>query len=77
MYRSAKKTDTYLYLLEQDNISVLPNDLRNLLGKIEYTLELNLAKTRKLANAEVDQVISSLRTRGYYLQLPKEHHISE
>ncbi len=77
VYRSNKKAETYLYLLERDGISSLPEGLIKLLGKIEFALEVDLGKTNRLANAEVEQVIESLHLQGYYLQLPKELHISE
>lgn len=77
VYRSTRKFDTYLYLVEKDQFSNLPEGLQKLLGRTEYVLELDLTKTRTLANADVEQVISNLSTQGYYVQLPKEQHVSE
>ena len=77
VYRSVKKADTYIYLLEKDSTSSIPAGLKKLLGNVEYVLELDLEKTQNLANADIDQVISNLNTHGYYVQLPKEQHVSE
>ena len=77
MYRSTKKADTYIYLLEKDDASCLPAGLKKLLGVTEYVLELDLEKTQTLANADIRQVISNLHAQGYYIQLPKEQHVRE
>jgi len=76
VYRSTKKTDTYIYVLKKDQVSHLPDGLRKLLGRMEYALEVDLEKTHSLANADIAQVVSSLKIQGYFLQLPQEHHIS-
>ncbi len=77
VYRSTRKSDTYLYLADKDDVSCLPEGLQKLLGRTEYVLELDLNKTRTLANANVEQVVTNLNAQGYYVQLPKEQHISE
>lgn len=77
VYRSTRKADTYVYLADKDNMSNLPDGLVKLLGRTEYVLELDLNKTRTLANADIEQVISNLNTQGFYVQLPKEQHVSE
>ena len=77
VYRSTNKADTYLYLLDQDKMLQLPEGLKKLLGRTEYVLELDLDKTRQLANADIKQVKLGLDDQGFYVQLPKEHHISE
>ena len=77
VYRSTKKADTYIYLLEKDGVSCLPAGLKKLLGVTEYVLELDLEKTQALANADIRQVISNLHAQGYYIQLPKEQHVRE
>ena len=77
VYRSTKKTDTYVYLANKDNTSVLPGGLIKLLGRTEFVLELDLGKRRTLANADIDQVVTNLETQGYFVQLPKEQHVSD
>ena len=65
VYRSTKKSDTYLYLADKDNFVNLPEGLVKLLGGTEYVLELDLNKTRTLANADIQQVISNLNSQGF------------
>ena len=75
IYRSSKKTDTYLYLSEEDKLNDLPDGLDKLLGRLEYVMELDLEKTKRLQNAEIEEVKLNLNDVGFYLQLPRELHV--
>lgn len=75
VYRSAKKADTYLYMPAGHKVEELPQGLNKLLGEIEHVLEVDLAIRTQLANEDIDQVKESLKSQGYFLQLPKKHHI--
>jgi len=77
IYRSSKKADTYLYLPKDSQIEDVPQGLSKLLGNMEHVLELDLAERTELANEDIEQVRESLQSQGYFLQLPKEHHILE
>ena len=70
IYRSNKKTDTYLYVQEEGNFSRVPADLLNLLGQLDLVMTLELTPDRTLARADPEQVRQQLDTQGYYLQLP-------
>ncbi|MFK7794962.1 MAG: YcgL domain-containing protein [Gammaproteobacteria bacterium] len=76
IYRSSKKTDTYLYLAEEDKLNELPEGLDKLLGRLEFVMELDLVKTKRLENADIEEVKSNLSDMGFYLQLPRELHVS-
>ncbi len=73
VYRSSKKADTYLYLLQKDEFAHLPAGLLSVFGKPEFALEFELTLDRKLAAADAKQVMSNLATQGYYLQMPAEN----
>ena len=75
IYRSSKKTDTYLYLLEEEKLNELPEGLDKLLGRLEFVMELDLIKIKRLENADIDEVKSNLSDVGFYLQLPRELHV--
>ena len=77
VYRSSKKADTYLYMPKDSTLEELPQGLNKLLGKVEHVLEVDLAARTKLANEDIQQVKESLKSQGYFLQLPKEHHVLE
>ena len=70
VYRSNKKAGMYLYLMEKDNFSDVPDSLMGLLGEIEYSFEFDLSKDRKLVRAESEEVIRILNENGYFLQIP-------
>ncbi|MBF0266753.1 MAG: YcgL domain-containing protein [Gammaproteobacteria bacterium] len=71
IYKSLKKQDSYLYLIEKDKFDCLPYDLTKLLGKLEFIMPLDLDEHRHLAQADVLHVIEKLSNQGYYVQLPK------
>ena len=76
IYRSSKKTDTYLYLSEEDKLNKLPEGLDKLLGHLEFVMELDLEIIKRLGNADIEEVKNSLNNVGFYLQLPRELHVS-
>ena len=73
VYKSIKKADSYIYLNEKDNFQKLPEQLLMLFCKPEGTLEFDLTVDRKLALADVQQVLQSLDDQGYYLQMPSKN----
>lgn len=70
VYRSARRSDTYLYLKTRDDFGALPAPLRERLGALAFVLEVELAPGRRLARVDADAVREALATRGYFLQLP-------
>ncbi len=79
IYKSNKKADYYLYLRrdaeQKEDFSCLPDTLSSLLGKLDFVMALELSNARKLAQADVDEVIASLQENGFYLQTPPRHEI--
>ena len=70
IYKSLRKADAYLYVVEAGDFSSVPATLREMLGRLEYVMELQLVPERKLARADAAGVINALSAQGYYLQLP-------
>ena len=68
VYRSNRKSDTYLYLAKRDDFEVVPVALRDSLGSLVHVMDLELTPTRKLALADPQQVRKQLAEVGYYLQ---------
>jgi len=75
IYKSRKKSDTYLYVETQDNFERVPKTLLNMLGRLEFVMILDLEQRSKLAQTDPQQVISSLQQQGYFLQLPPKAYI--
>ncbi|MDN4504357.1 YcgL domain-containing protein [Alteromonadaceae bacterium BrNp21-10] len=70
IYKSSKKSDTYLYVLKRQDFSAVPEPLMQTFGKPIYSMMLNLAKHSKLALSDIDKVKQQLTEKGFYLQLP-------
>ena len=70
VFKSLKKSDTYLYAHYSQNFEELPSGLRESFGQYELVLEMQLSPEKKLARADATQVLSAIESRGFYLQLP-------
>ena len=64
----------YLYVpyrdIEDELLNDLPVELSKLTGRLDKVMELELSTDRKLARANVEDVIASLKERGFYIQMP-------
>jgi uncharacterized protein YcgL (UPF0745 family) len=72
IYRSSRKVDTYLYLADKDDFSIVPETLLTIFGEPEYSFGLNLKADRKLAREDTVVVLKNLEEQGYHLQLQKD-----
>lgn len=70
IYKSAKKADSYLYVEREGDFSRVPQALLNMLGALQWVMNLDLRPGRKLAQADARKVADSLVQNGFYLQLP-------
>ena len=70
VYRSNKKQGMYLYLVEKDNFTNVPESLLKLLGEVVFSFEFDLSKDRKLVKAEAEEVLRIMEENGYFLQMP-------
>lgn len=70
IYKSLKKSDSYLYVAKEGDFSRVPPQLLQLLGRLECVMNLDLTPQRTLAGANAVQVCRQLREQGYYLQMP-------
>ena len=72
IYRSSRKVDTYLYLTDKDDFSIVPETLMTVFGEPEFSFSLNLKPDRKLAREDTETVLKNLEEQGYHLQLQKD-----
>lgn len=77
IYRSEKKTDTYLYLDENLEFGDIPEALRKSFGEPHFVMKLELDSDLKLARVEIQNVLAALDEHGFYLQLPPKLPIEE
>jgi uncharacterized protein YcgL (UPF0745 family) len=69
IYRSNRKADTYLYLVDKDDFSILPENLLGIFGDPEFSFSFELTTNKKLAKEDTVEVLGNLRSQGYHLQL--------
>ena len=69
IYRSNRKLDTYLYLLDKDDFSVVPDELLRIFGSPEFSFSFDLTQDRKLAKEDTAEVLDNLASQGYHLQI--------
>ena len=77
VFRSDKKTETYLYLAEDNEFADLPVELQQSFGEPAFVMRLELSSERKLARVDVKKVVQGLLEQGYYLQLPPKLPVEE
>lgn len=70
VYKSLRKSDTYLYLRQRDDFAALPEAVRAPLGQLAFVLEFTLTPARKLARADAAVVMANLQAHGFHLQFP-------
>lgn len=70
VYKSQRKTDTYVYLAAAGDFSRIPETLTTELGPLQFVLEVTLTPDRTLAREDVVVVRQNLVERGFHLQLP-------
>jgi hypothetical protein len=72
IYRSNQKFDTFLYLVEKDDFSIIPADLLRVFGPPEFSFSFDLTQERKLAREDTAEVLENLENQGYHLQLQND-----
>jgi hypothetical protein len=79
IYKSLKKTDSYLYVEKTDDFSKVPEALMKMFGRPQLVMTIDLDKREKLGIADLEKVKQELVDNGFYLQLPppKENLLDE
>ena len=70
IYKSLKKNELYLYLAKKDDFSAVPEHLLKSFGRLEFVMELTLSAGLKLAREKVENVLSSIKSKGFFVQIP-------
>ena len=70
VYHSSKKTGMYLYVLRADALKRVPEALLELFGKPKHAFDLVLTPERTLVREDITEVLQSLDSQGYFLQMP-------
>lgn len=72
VFRSGKKSDTYLFVRRGQNWDELPESLRGIFGQPVHTMDLIMTPDRNLARTTGKQVLQALEEKDFYLQMPEE-----
>jgi uncharacterized protein YcgL (UPF0745 family) len=70
VYKSLRQFDYYLFVKKDEDLERVPEALKTLLGNLEVVTEVELHDRRKLAQADVIEVMMQIEAEGYYLQMP-------
>ncbi len=70
IYKGARKSDAYLFVKCDSDISQVPSNLLEALGTLEKVMNLELLPDQTLARADPNTVRQQLHDKGFYLQLP-------
>ncbi|MEE3240383.1 MAG: YcgL domain-containing protein [Pseudomonadota bacterium] len=70
IYRSERHQGAYLYTCLDQGLDPVPELLKANLRPLVESMTLVLKPGKSLANADIDQVLSSLNESGFYLQMP-------
>lgn len=70
VYRSTRRTDTYVYLPRRDDFSEVSEGLLRALGRLEFALEFELTPQRRLAREDPAIVLANIEAHGFHVQLP-------
>ncbi|MEI6267835.1 MAG: YcgL domain-containing protein [Methylococcaceae bacterium] len=72
IYKSLKKDYLYLYIVNKDDFSKVPEALLNSFGKMEFVMDIALSQERKLAREDAGKIMDSLKVQGFFVQLPPQ-----
>lgn len=77
VYKSLKKDETYVFLDAKDDVSILPKELLDVLGKTEKTMELVLTPEKKMARGNAKMIMQNIVEKGFHLQMPENPQLIE
>lgn len=70
IYKSSKKDEMYLYVDKKDELKRVPQALLDIFGTAVPVTTMLIGADKKLARADAKQVLESIDSRGFYLQMP-------
>ncbi len=70
IYKSLHKQETFLFVLNEDDFSRVPEKLLQALGDIQKVIEIELTPERKVARGNARYIMDDLLDKGFHLQLP-------
>jgi uncharacterized protein len=70
VFRSSRKEEMYLYVEKANGLKDVPEVLMKQFGEPQEVMTLLLTADRKLARADIGEVLKEITEQGFYLQMP-------
>lgn len=70
IFRSSKKDEMYLYVEKQKGLKDVPEALMERFGKGISVMTMLIKPEQELARANAQDVMDSIKEKGFYLQMP-------
>lgn len=70
VFRSPRRSETYLYVDKSAGYKDLPEALLEQFGEPESVMTLLLTPEKRLARVDATEVLARIESQGYYLQMP-------
>ena len=70
VFKSSRQQEMYLYVEKSRGMEDVPEDLLAKFGEPAPVMVLLLSPERKLARADVTEVLANIEKQGFYLQMP-------
>ncbi len=70
IFKSVKKEGMYLYVTRKEQFAKVPQPLLDMFGRPAHVMDMLLQPGKTLANADLDKVMSEIREKGFFLQMP-------
>ncbi len=70
IYKSKNNTEMYLYVEKKRGLQGVPQDLLDRFGEADTLMTVVLEPGRKLARADVNEVMREITGNGFFLQMP-------
>jgi uncharacterized protein YcgL (UPF0745 family) len=70
VFKSSRQQEMYLYVEKSRGMEDVPEDLLARFGEPTPVMVLLLSPERKLARADVTEVLANIEKQGFYLQMP-------
>ena len=70
VFKSSRQQEMYLYVEKSRGMEDVPEDLLARFGEPAPVMVLLLSPERKLARADVTEVLANIEKQGFYLQMP-------
>ena len=70
VFKGSVTEEMYLYVDQKEGVERVPEDLLKRFGTLASVMVIPLTEARTLARANAREVLASIESQGFYLQMP-------